>query len=75
METAIWLSDTRYYKARVGIDLLGAPIVDLVWGSRHSQRGGGKTVAVATLQDALTLLDRIDRRRRRRGYAPLRGPL
>ena len=70
MDTGFWLTDTRYYKARIAHDLWGGVEVQLAWGGRRSRRGGMKRMVVFSTAEAEEVLNRVDRRRRARGYEP-----
>ncbi|ALB24403.1 hypothetical protein Psal006b_03577 (plasmid) [Piscirickettsia salmonis] len=48
-----WRTDTRYYALKIERDLLGDWVVMQRWGSRFNRRGGNKTIAFHSLDEAL----------------------
>jgi hypothetical protein len=65
-----WVHDAkgRYYHAHLVEDLFGDWTLITVWGGLGSQRGGMRSTAVPSHADGLTLIERIAKRRRQRGY-------
>jgi len=61
-------SDARVYAAELIRDLLGDWVVTQAWGGKFSHRGGGRTVLVADEEAGFRLLQKIVKRREKRGY-------
>jgi len=65
--TRRWETATRFYEAKIMSDLLGDMVLEKIWGSLHSRRGGCRVVALGAdaCQKGIRL---IERERARRGY-------
>jgi hypothetical protein len=49
-------------------DLFGTWVLCQAWGSRVSERGGGKSIVVLNVAAGLAVIDVITQRRLQRGY-------
>lgn len=65
----------RYYEAAVQRDLFGGWVVWRCWGGIGSPRGGQQTDPAADEQAGQAALQRVAKRRQRRGYELARGHL
>jgi len=63
-----WETASRYYEARLGLDLLGDWVLELAWGGRRNRLGGHRTRVVDGPHQGMVALQLLDTRRRRRGY-------
>ncbi|MCI0667704.1 MAG: WGR domain-containing protein [Methylococcaceae bacterium] len=59
---------SRYYRVLVHQDLLGTWLLTRVWGGSLRQAGQMKEHPVDSREEALGLLEEIDKRRKARGY-------
>jgi predicted DNA-binding WGR domain protein len=59
----------RYYEAFVLEDLLGDWEVVTSWGALDSKRGGGKVKIVDSREAAEAAIEKVGRRRQKRGYS------
>lgn len=62
-----WETSTRYYESRIYVDIFGDLVLEKIWGSLSSRRGGHHVVAVGG-DDCLRSLRIIERERAQRGY-------
>jgi len=63
-----WQTDARYYHATLEKDLFGELTIRTCWGSLHSNRGNGKSIHCADIQELKKKLRGIFRTRKRHGY-------
>jgi hypothetical protein len=63
-----WRSPTRHYRGVVQLNLFGEWELFRVWGGNGSLRGGCLVQPVATREEGLLELQRVDRHRVSRGY-------
>lgn len=63
-----WLTDTRYYYAQLGQDLLGDWVLTRMWGGRCSRRGGALRSVYPSEEAARRALLQISARRKSHGY-------
>jgi predicted DNA-binding WGR domain protein len=68
---ARWEKGTRFYEALVERDLFGDWVLTLVWGRRGSALGRVQHRPHPSVTAAQDALQRVARRRQRRGYAPV----
>lgn len=66
--TQKWETGSRYYVATVMQNLFGQWEVDRNWGSKKSKRGGGMVTITGSLDEAVSMLADIDKRRQSRKY-------
>ena len=64
-----WEKGTRFYEALIERDLLGDWVLTLVWGRRGSALGCVQHRPHPSVTAAHDALQRVARRRQRRGYA------
>jgi predicted DNA-binding WGR domain protein len=67
-ETQRWTKGTRYYETSIVQDLLNDWTVYRRWGRIASRNGGHLINVCGSCEDAASLLETIERRRRARGY-------
>ena len=71
--TRRWETATRFYEAKIVADLFGDMVLEKVWGSLHSRRGGNQVVALGA--DACEKgIHLIERERAQRGYWEVQLP-
>ena len=63
-----WETQTKYYEANLCQDLFGEWILMKYWGNKTSKLGGSQSTLVASLNDGLTLMETVKKRRNARGY-------
>jgi predicted DNA-binding WGR domain protein len=63
-----WRSPRRYYRVFIQRNLFGQWELLRVWGGVGSRRGGHVVQPVATREDALLLLQQVQRKRAQHGY-------
>ena len=68
IEKVRWETLTRYYQAVMYRDLLDDLVLTTIHGGKGSRLGGIKTVPYASELDAITEIEKIDRRRKTHGY-------
>jgi hypothetical protein len=66
--TQKWETGSRYYVATVMQNLFGQWEVDRSWGSKQSKRGGGMVTITDSFDEAVSMMDDIDKRRQLRKY-------
>jgi hypothetical protein len=70
-DSPLWrrfVTDTRVYTVFLSRDLFGTWVLCQAWGSRVSERGGGKSTVVPNVAAGLAVIEVITRRRQQRGY-------
>ena len=63
-----WQTDTRYYHATLEKVLFGELTIRACWGSLNSNRGNGKSIHCANIQELKKKLRGIFITRKRHGY-------
>ncbi len=63
-----FVTDTRVYTVLLSRHLFGTWVLCQAWGSRVSERGGGRSTVVPNVAAGLAVIEVITRRRQRRGY-------
>jgi predicted DNA-binding WGR domain protein len=66
--TLSWTKDNRYYKLLFQPTLFGTTDVIRIWGRIGSNLGGYKIISCDGEEDIVTIVDRIKKRRKYRGY-------
>ena len=64
-----WTTSTRYYVAEIKQDLFGAWLLERSWGGLRNHRGSQKSTLINDYDQALSLLQNIEKRRKARGYS------
>ncbi len=63
-----WQKSNRYYVAELMQDLFGAWLLKRTWGSIDTHRGQSKTLYANDYDHALKLLQKLEKRRKARGF-------
>lgn len=63
-----WESGSRYYTAEVIEDLFGEWSLRCSWGALGGRKGNSRIRHMADYDTALTALDKLNKRRVKRGY-------
>ena len=66
--TLSWIKDNRYYKLLFQPTLFGTIDIVRIWGRIGSNLGGYKIISCDSEEDVITLVERIKKRRKYRGY-------
>ena len=66
--TLFWTKDNRYYKLLFQPTLFGTIDIVRIWGRIGSNLGGYKITSCDSEEDVITIIDRIKKRRKYRGY-------
>lgn len=61
----------RYYRVLLQEDLFGTWNLIACWGALHTRHGGMRVTLLASLDEGLEHLERIEKRRRQHGYLPV----
>lgn len=65
-----WINEekNRFYKLTVNKNRKNEFILNYVWGSCTSNRGGRKSMVISSQQEVCTVLNKMIKRRKNRGY-------
>lgn len=66
-----WETDTRYYYAKIGVDLFGGIVLDRCWGGKFNRRGGMNSTPYSQREQAERAVEALAKTRLQHGYRQL----
>lgn len=66
--TKTWETNTRFYVASLVQNLFGTWEINCHWGSKQNKRGGSMIRFATSHEDAINIINDIDKRRVQRKY-------
>lgn len=63
-----WKSSSRFYSAKLYVDMLGDTVIESCWGGLFNKLGGTATLVVDSLEEGVAILEQLHKERLARTY-------